>query len=993
MSAVHRLSPALVSLLVAALVASACGGGGEGATSTTVGEVAPSTASVEGASPPSTTDQPGAARPTTTVAPVEAPVEVPADLGPCAEPAPDDLGAGMLCADSGFRLLDGFAFPNWAGSVYEGDGFGADELVSLYGAEQVCAEYDGEQCVLNGGAAQRLAELDALVQGGRCEGMAVLGARFHAGLADRTLFRADATITAQLPPTAPQLIGVIHHWWATQFSEATISATAASRDLGPAALLRRLVADLPSGATSTLGIYSGTSGHALLPVAVTLRDDGIHEVHVYDGNVVGKLRILEIDEDADQWRYAHAATSADVEAEEWSGGAGTIDLTPMSSREGALTCDSCGGEVVRGSAPIRVTMLPVRGSAIRLAVADADGDVVEVAAGGIDVGIEGAMVQVHRDGPGQGVTVLLPPDVGDLVVDAEVMPVVPTATEAEPPSDGSGDGGIGDGVVVEAPAAAMVSVVRPDASAVQVEVVATVPDDEAPEDAIPAGVRITTEARTDAMTVEVGAEAEARASMASERQTMTVALKAEQVMEAERPAVWTEEAATVEVVVTEADEVVFAETIVEDVDEVVVVEMAVAEDGSLTMEEKVRDAEDVAVAEVLSSMVDKAESKPVDPSTDEVAASEADATDPESESASEPAGEMAAEAEADEVGLTWKPATGAVDHYAVEVRQADGSWKVVQMVDEKTTGATFGGVPEGTWDVRVVTVFRDGTVIPSVPRAIDVDGKPQTPSTTTTTTTTTTTLPPTTTTVPVATTTDPPGKAPDDGKGDDGKGDDGESDDGKGDDGKQVVTTTVPVATTTDPPGKALDDGKGDDGKGDDGESDDGKGDDGKPVVTTTVSVATTTDPPGKAPDDGKGDDGKPDDGEGDDGKGDDGKPVPSPTTTAAPPPTTAAPVVDDDDGKGDDGKSDDGKGDDAKPAAPPPPTTTAAPPPPTTTAAPPPPPTTTAAPPPPTTTAAPKPAPTTTAAPPTTTAAPAQDGKDDDGKDDAEDDGKDDGK
>ncbi len=941
----RALSPGLVlvPVVVGALLASGCGGASSDDTSTPDRMATTSTPVV------ATTDgdrdvpedRDSEVVSTTTGSTVE--VDTPAESGPCAEPAPSDLGTGMVCADSGFRLLDGFAFPNWAGNVYDGDGFGADELVSLYGAENVCAEFDGEQCVLYGGAAQRLAELDALVQSGRCEGMAVLGARFHVGLADRTVFRSDATITAQLPPTAPQLIGVINHWWATQFSQETIATTAAFRELGPAALLRRLIVDLGSGAAFTLGIYSEVSGHALLPVAVTVRDDGIHEIHVYDGNVVGKLRVLEIDEEADSWRYAHAAVTADVPGEEWSGGRGTIDLTPMASREGVLTCDSCGGEVVRGAAPIRVTMLPVKGSAIRLAITGPDGDVVEVAADGIEMGIVGAIVQIHRDGPARGVTVLLPAGTGDLVIDAEV-------TEA------ADDPGVAGEPDVGAPGA-LVSVVRSDASAVQVEVSAVATDSDGE---VTAGVRITADGQTDAMTVEVGDDAEARASMASERQTMTVELKAEQVLEMERPDTWTDTEATVEVVVTEADEVVFTETFVEDADQVTVTEMAADDAGRMVVEVATREVEDVTAAVVLTAMVDVKESVKVevdDPMSDgskpddDIASTSgttvAPAVDPVLV-APVAVKEVVARAAKDEVGLAWELAEGAVDHYAVEVRQPDGSWKVVQMVDEKTAGASFGGIPAGTWDVRVVTIFRDGSSAASELSVLSVDGKDDRLVATTTVASTSTST--STSTAPVSTTTDPPDKPSDDGKGDDGKGADEKGD------GKPVTTTTAPVSTTTDPPDKAPDDGKGDDGKGGDG-----KGDDGKPVTTTTTApVSTTTDPPDKPSDDGKGDDGKPTP----------TAPPPAPTTTAAPPPPT--------------------------PTVPPPaPTTTAAPPPPTTTAAPPPP-TTTKAPPPTTTKAVPtttKAPPTTTKAAPTTTKAPADDGKSDDGKSDDGDGKDDDGK
>ncbi|MFM8857998.1 MAG: hypothetical protein ACKOI2_12540, partial [Actinomycetota bacterium] len=100
----------------------------------------------------------------------------------CTTPSEDLPTDGLICADSGLRpVTDGFSFENWGGPVDE-DAVTLNTVAELFGVEAVCSELQGDMCTPVPAAVQWIESMNESIEGGRCEGMAVLSQRFAVGL-------------------------------------------------------------------------------------------------------------------------------------------------------------------------------------------------------------------------------------------------------------------------------------------------------------------------------------------------------------------------------------------------------------------------------------------------------------------------------------------------------------------------------------------------------------------------------------------------------------------------------------------------------------------------------------------------------------------------------------------------------------------------------------------------------------------------------------------
>ena len=259
----------------------------------------------------------------------------------CSGPAPSEFGSGELCVDSGYRQDSKFSFANWGGYKYKSDTFDADEFVALFGVENVCATGAATDCLLTSDAQERLDLLNKQVAGGRCEGMVVMSALLAAGAVKLEDLQSGAKSVSDLDQNDPKLLNQIDYWWATQFSPTVVAQTAVIRDKGVKGVLDATMRGLKSGVFATMGIYTKSSGHALLPVGVTRATDGTFNIIVYDSNLPDKLSRVVIDLVKESWIYLEGAITPGQATGGWSGTSGTIELTPLVSREGTANCDFC----------------------------------------------------------------------------------------------------------------------------------------------------------------------------------------------------------------------------------------------------------------------------------------------------------------------------------------------------------------------------------------------------------------------------------------------------------------------------------------------------------------------------------------------------------------------------------------------------------------------------------------------------------------------------
>jgi hypothetical protein len=93
---------------------------------------------------------------------------------------------------------------------------------------------------------------------------------------------------------------------------------------------------------ATLGIYSEDSGHAITPYKIEEVGPKAYRVYVYDNNHPGEEKFVEIDAGKNHWKYALAAINPKEDPSPWEGGAGSMDVTLLSSRYASWACPSCG---------------------------------------------------------------------------------------------------------------------------------------------------------------------------------------------------------------------------------------------------------------------------------------------------------------------------------------------------------------------------------------------------------------------------------------------------------------------------------------------------------------------------------------------------------------------------------------------------------------------------------------------------------------------------
>ena len=217
----------------------------------------------------------------------------------------------------------GWAFGNYAAS--ESGQFSVADAVTLFGDAAVCVESEGV-CTPTPAAAEWIDMVASSMQYGVCEGMTVASV-------DRFLVGADPE-TASLALTS-EVEHRLARLFATQFLDDVITATEQWRTRSVAAIVAELQSSLvdPSAEQYTLGVYSKVGGHSVLPYAVDVDDQGRGVVYVYDPNWPGEQRYIEVDTQANQWRFSYFAADQSNDSEAWTGGSGLMDLTPLSVRE------------------------------------------------------------------------------------------------------------------------------------------------------------------------------------------------------------------------------------------------------------------------------------------------------------------------------------------------------------------------------------------------------------------------------------------------------------------------------------------------------------------------------------------------------------------------------------------------------------------------------------------------------------------------------------
>ncbi len=278
-------------------------------------------------------------------------------LDNCVEEPRADLGlepGWTVCADSGLiPPTDGFGFENWGGPPTS-DAYTPSLAVSMFGEKAVCLD-TSNGCVLHPAAQQWIDQMNLAIQGGRCEGMAVLSQRFLEGRDDVSSFQAGASATSELSRDEVTVGTSIARWWASQTFPAVRAATSPTLEWEPLDIAARVAEALRDGEGATIGLYSEVGAHAITPIAVSTDGATTVVIHVYDNNYPGRILPVFIDRASGEWTYDMAATNAGVDSEVWSGGVGTMDLTLMDEREVAVPAPWTDDSDMKGATVLTVS--------------------------------------------------------------------------------------------------------------------------------------------------------------------------------------------------------------------------------------------------------------------------------------------------------------------------------------------------------------------------------------------------------------------------------------------------------------------------------------------------------------------------------------------------------------------------------------------------------------------------------------------------------------
>jgi hypothetical protein len=273
-----------------------------------------------------------------------APAEADAAPGqPDAAAEGPDAAVGPITGDGKFRpMANGFAFENYTN---EGNptNLTVDDLRAMFG-DGVCASMAGGTCTLTPPGDKWMAETNAAMNGGHCEGFAVMSLLFFAHTLKADDYGAAAVHDLAFMSNTALQRGLAY-WWATQVLERVQQTFVA--DLTPRQVADKLgttLADPNAPEAYTLAIYKSNweGGHAITPYSVVDLGGGTERIMVYDNNFPNEERAIEIDRNADTWKY-FAATNPSEPGALYNGDASTknLILRPISPRLGKQPCPFC----------------------------------------------------------------------------------------------------------------------------------------------------------------------------------------------------------------------------------------------------------------------------------------------------------------------------------------------------------------------------------------------------------------------------------------------------------------------------------------------------------------------------------------------------------------------------------------------------------------------------------------------------------------------------
>lgn len=283
----------------------------------------------------------------------------------------------VTTGDFGFSpQVNGFSFENGSGGEFNPQDPSSSFLTvasmqKMFGDRQVCTgNTAGESCKPTPAAKQWQQQINTGMNGGQCEGMAVLALTLFKGLDQPDALEAGKTNAFELTynPAVREKIGL---YFAYQYTEQVKAATVKGT---PVEVLEQLRKYLGSDVKDpvTLGFYGEQGGHATTPYKIVDKGNGISHILMYDNNWPGQERFIEVDTNANTWVYNFAATNPAEPADAWKGDAEsqTLEFTPLSARLAAASCPYCASTEPQAEDTQQVWLNAGRSGKARIKIVD-----------------------------------------------------------------------------------------------------------------------------------------------------------------------------------------------------------------------------------------------------------------------------------------------------------------------------------------------------------------------------------------------------------------------------------------------------------------------------------------------------------------------------------------------------------------------------------------------------------------------------------------------
>jgi hypothetical protein len=272
--------------------------------------------------------------------------------------APKVAELTAVAADSGLVPVEnGFSFANFPATATQA-WFNEEDLVTMFGGA-ACVDGVTTPCVPTAQAAQWAQMVNEARMSGHCEGLAVQSAaRFTGGATPKTVeLRNEGDVThgimrAFATQFFPEVQKASNEWAKESLNDILneLSRAFAAKDV-----------------SYTMGLYTPTGGHAVLPYAIEFSGENLAVVKVYDSNWPGMERYVVIDLEAQTWFFSFSASDPQKDECAWTGTAGDLDIAPMSARTEAQ-CPFCGDD-----AQVTKNVLLIRSASLDWTLKTAEG--------------------------------------------------------------------------------------------------------------------------------------------------------------------------------------------------------------------------------------------------------------------------------------------------------------------------------------------------------------------------------------------------------------------------------------------------------------------------------------------------------------------------------------------------------------------------------------------------------------------------------------------